>query len=306
MPVQYVKNKRLMLKQHPELSERWVQARIASDPGLLGLGEVDVKDVERVQPHGGRLDMLLYDPLTNTRYEVELQLGATDESHIIRTIEYWDTERRRWPQYEHVAVIIAEEITARFFNVISLFNGFIPIIAVQLSAIELQDAVTLVFTTVLDRMTLGVEEEEEKDEPADRNYWLHRASAATMATADGLLKIIQETDPGVALKYNKHYIGLAHGGVADNYVVLVPRRTPPVLAEFRIPRSDQLTQRLEDAGIDMLDYRPRIGRYRIQVRQEDLDLRRDLLTDLIQMAYRSHDREYISTPPDSTARAASS
>lgn len=122
------KHKRLMLKQHPELGEKWVQARIASDPALLGLGEVDVKDMERVQPHGGRLDLLLHDTLANTRYEVELQLGATDESHIIRTIEYWDTERRRWPQYEHVAVIIAEEITARFFNVISLFNGFIPII----------------------------------------------------------------------------------------------------------------------------------------------------------------------------------
>jgi hypothetical protein len=57
------------------------------------------------------------------------RLGMTDESHIIRTVEYWDTERRRWPQYEHVAVIVAEEITGRFFNVISLFNGFIPIIA---------------------------------------------------------------------------------------------------------------------------------------------------------------------------------
>ena len=30
-----------------------------------------------------------------------------DESHIIRTIEYWDIERRRYPQYEHVAVIVA-------------------------------------------------------------------------------------------------------------------------------------------------------------------------------------------------------
>jgi hypothetical protein len=52
-------------------------------------------------------------------------------------------------------VVIAEEITARFFNVISLFNGFIPIIAIQMSAIELGDAVTLVFTTVLGRTTLG-------------------------------------------------------------------------------------------------------------------------------------------------------
>jgi hypothetical protein len=84
-----------------------------------------------------------------------LQLGATDESHIIGTIEYWNTERRRWPQYDHVAVIVAEEITARFFNVISLFNGFIPIIAIQMSAIELGDAVTLFFSTVLGRISWG-------------------------------------------------------------------------------------------------------------------------------------------------------
>ena len=75
--------------------------------------------------------MLLSDPETQTRYEVEIQLGATDETHIIRTIEYWDIERQRYPQYDHVGVIVAEEITARFFNVISLFNRAIPLIAIQ-------------------------------------------------------------------------------------------------------------------------------------------------------------------------------
>ena len=58
-----------------------------------------------------------------TRYEVEIQLGPTDESHIIRTIEYWEIERRRYPQYEHVAVIVAEDVTSRFLNVINLLNG---------------------------------------------------------------------------------------------------------------------------------------------------------------------------------------
>jgi hypothetical protein len=287
VPVQYVKHKRLMLKQQPELSEKWVQTLIASDPELLGLGEVDVKDVERPQPHGGRLDLLLYDPLANTRYEVELQLGATDESHIIRTIEYWDTERRRWPQYEHVAVIIAEEITARFFNVISLFNGFIPLIAIQMSAIELGDAVTLVFNTVLDRITLGVEEDEEKDDPADRNYWLSRASAETLAITDSLLKVVQDVDPGVALKYNRHYIGLAHSGVANNYLVFRPRKRKHVVVELRIDRSDDLDQRLEDSGFDMLTYSTRYGQYRIQIRQDDLAQRGELLRELAQAAHAS-------------------
>ena len=33
----------------------------------------------------------------DTYYEVEVMLGVLDESHIIRTIEYWDVERQRRP-----------------------------------------------------------------------------------------------------------------------------------------------------------------------------------------------------------------
>ena len=53
-------------------------------------------------------------------------LGALDESHIIRTIEYWDVERQRFPTHDHRAVIVAEEITSRFFNVIRLLNRAVP------------------------------------------------------------------------------------------------------------------------------------------------------------------------------------
>ena len=36
--------------------------------------------------------MLLKDPEDDSMFEVELKLGATDETHIIRTIEYWATK----------------------------------------------------------------------------------------------------------------------------------------------------------------------------------------------------------------------
>ena len=171
-PGSYVAHKRIPMKGHPTLTEKWVQQRIADNPALLGLGDdVEVKDLERLQLRAGRLDMLLYDAATGTRYEVELQLGATDELHIIRTIEYWDLERKRYPQYEHVGVIVAEDITARFFNVIGLFNGAIPLVAVQMQAIEVGGAMTLVFTTVLDRAVLALEEGDEPDEPRTREYW---------------------------------------------------------------------------------------------------------------------------------------
>jgi hypothetical protein len=107
----YIKPEKINLRSDPELSEKWVQQRIAEDPTLLGLGELVLKDKERVQPRAGRLDLLFQDVESTRRYEVEIQLGSTDEAHIIRTIEYWDVERKRYPQYDHTAVIIAEDIT---------------------------------------------------------------------------------------------------------------------------------------------------------------------------------------------------
>jgi hypothetical protein len=98
------------------LDEKWLQAQIEKDPGILGLGELEIAGREHRQPIGGRIDFLMRDSEATTYYEVEVMLGALDESHIIRTIEYWDVERQRRPQFEHRAVIVAENITARVFS----------------------------------------------------------------------------------------------------------------------------------------------------------------------------------------------
>src|SRR5215470_8313634 len=148
--VKYAKPERVSLKGHPELNERWLQERIAEDPSILGLGDLILKDKERPQPRAGRLDLLLQDAESSRRYEIEVQLGATDEAHIVRTIEYWDIERKRYPQYDHTAVLVAEDITSRFLNVISLFNGTIPLVAIQMNALREGERVGLVFTTVLE------------------------------------------------------------------------------------------------------------------------------------------------------------
>jgi len=264
------------MKQHSELTEKWLQERLVEEPALLGFGEVIVKDVERHQSHGGRLDMLLADPETETRYEVELQLGATDESHIIRAIEYWDVERRRYPQYDHVAVIVAEEITARFFNVISLFNGFIPIVAIQVSAIQLSEGeVTLVFTTVLDRATLGTEEDDE-GQTVDRAYWESKASPESMKFLDQLEALLQQTDPGVKLNYNKYYVGLAKNGVSSNYLSFRPRKKQINLS-VKLPRSEATTEEIEEAGLVSLPYETKWNQYRPVFPLNSFETHRELL-----------------------------
>jgi hypothetical protein len=284
----YVPNRRISMKGHPALTEKWVQGLVSDDPSLLGLGDLEVKDLERMQPRAGRLDMLLYDAESNTRYEVELQLGPTDESHIIRTIEYWDLEKKRYPQYDHVGVIVAEEITARFFNVISLFNGFIPLVAVQVAALEVGGALTLSFTTVLDPMIPAVDEEDGGGEPKDRAYWEQRASKETLSLTDRLLGIVQEVEPGAALKYNKNYIGLSRSGLATNFVTFRPRRHH-VIFEAKIPSSEELTERLTEAGLDLLAYNARWGLYRMSITGEDLAANADLLGELVGAARDAYD-----------------
>ena len=169
----YAKHERISLKGHPDFNEKWLQERIVEDPSILGLGEVIVVAKERPQERAGRLDLLLADPEQNRRYEVELMLGSTDESHIIRCIEYWDIERRLYPGYEHCAVLIAEDITSRFLNVVALFAGTVPLVVIQLNALVVGDNVVLDFVRVIDRRQLR------RDDVTDLRFNLRQATAPT-------------------------------------------------------------------------------------------------------------------------------
>lgn len=276
------------MKGHPDLNEKWLQHHLTKHPGLLQLGdELEVLKTEHRQPTGGRLDLLLQDSESGTRYEVEIQLGAVDESHIIRTIEYWDVERRRYPRYGHIAVIVAEDVTSRFLNVISLFNRTIPLIAIQLKAVEVKGSLTLVATRVIDLIPLGTEEDEPQ-ETADRKYWEQRASKESLRVVDRLLQLIQEMEINVAANYNRRYIGLRVDGSVRNFVTFLPRKGQFAIGRFKIPRSEGLDAEIEEAGLDTISYRQRFGEYQIRLTDPSIRQREQLLRKLIHTAYGTH------------------
>lgn len=286
MPISYLRPERLTLKTHPDLNERWVQDRIAEDPSILGLGDLVLRDKERIQPRAGRLDLLLQDSETKRRFEVEIQLGPTDEAHIIRTIEYWDIERKRYPQYDHCAVLIAEDITSRFLNVVSLFNGSIPLIAVQMQALRIAEHTTLVFTTVMNELTRGLIDEDEDAEatPTDRAYWENRGTKTTVGIADRLLEIVHEFDPAVTLKYNKFYIGLAKDGRANNFLTFRPQKRA-LLLEVRLKQSDDIQAKIDAAGFNTLSYDAKWGNYRLILAGDEFKRHTELLRELIKLAH---------------------
>lgn len=281
----YRKANRISLKEKSDLDERWVQDLIENDPSILGLGDLVVRDRERRQPRAGRLDLLLEDPNGKRRYEVELQLGKTDESHIIRSIEYWDFEKKRYPHYEHSAVLVAEDITSRFLNVISLFNGTMPFIAIQMGCYKVDERITLVFTRVMDEINRGQADDyaDAKAAPADRGYWEGRATKNMVALADQILNFLHVIDPELELNYNKPYIGLQKSGKSCNFVTLVPQKKSFIFRVY-IPQSDELDAIIDESGLEKTDNSDE-KHYALRLTHNEIKSKSEVLENLSKRAY---------------------
>ncbi|MCA9449880.1 MAG: hypothetical protein KC931_22350, partial [Candidatus Omnitrophica bacterium] len=251
MNLEYRKAESITLKGNPGFSEIWLHDRIAEDTALLGLGDLEVIERERRQYAGGRLDMLLYDPENNARYEVEVMLGATDPSHIIRCMEYWDIERKRYPAYDHVAVLVAEEVTSRFLNVMTLLAGSIPLVAIQLNALKIGNQIVLDFVKVLDQRALRVDDTQESvGEDVDRSTWESKFDGRPLAVADQILEKVRElTDIPVELKYKKRHIAISSPGSFFNIVEMNARKKGLRLGAV-FSNSNDWKERFEEVGLE--------------------------------------------------------
>ena len=277
--------------------EDFVQRLIAEDPTVLGLGELVVKERERRHKGAGRLDFLLQDSPPSTRYTVEIQLGETDPSHIVRTIEYWDRERRSSPQFEHIAVIVAEGITSRFYNVISLFNQHIPLIAIKMSGITVGDRRSIIFTKILDYTPLTVEDEESGIQETDRSDWEKKTSVATMRLVDLIVTLAKKVNPKIGPRYKKGSIPLKIGSEFWRFLTIWPKKTLVKLS-VPVPRSEDLEVRLNDASLDFDTYDELRKRYVLTLTANDLPKQEALIQELISKAYQSAQDETHTSPEE--------
>jgi hypothetical protein len=282
--MEYLVTKAFSLKNSKIHDEKWLQELLAGNETLLGLGEIQHVESERKQNNGGRLDLMFQDEAQEVRYCVELQLGATDEAHIIRTIEYWDNERSRNPHIEHIAVIVAEDITTRFLNVIALFNKAIPLVAIQANAHEANGQIFITCVKVLDTaQNIGWEDDNTSSKvTTDRPYWEKKASPKSLLIADKFLEMTKRAmdDDSLHLKYNKQYIGIARSGIADNFVYFQPKKMA-LNANFKIPYSEELKSQIEEK-LDYISYNRRYNVWRVRITEPDLTTHTQIIETLIQ------------------------
>jgi len=209
--------------------EYWLQDIIYKNPEKLGLGNLVPVNKEKRQSSGGRLDILLKDPEdNNAMYEIEAMLGETDPSHIIRSIEYWDNEKRKYPQRQHFCVLIAESFDRRYFNVIQILSLNVPMIAIQADLLEIGGEYVLNFSKVLD---IYVEPEEEEETKVNEKTWVEKAKW-TLDLGKKVEKIISEQNETVSINYTQSYISVVVNG--RNTYMLDKRTKPNSILWFNI------------------------------------------------------------------------
>lgn len=227
--------------------ESWLRDQIYDDPALLRLGDLQPISKERTQSQGGRLDLLLKDPEDESMFEVELQLGSTDETHIIRTIEYWANEKRKWPKRSHTAVLVAEEITNRFFNVVHLLSLAVPIVGIQANMVQVGETKALHFNKVIDTYE-EPEEVEAPDRPHDETYWV-KNQPGSLECAKWYRSLLERLYGEVPAKYFEWYVSLAVGGVARVWVN--KRKNARAFITLKIGENNlqEITDKLNKEGV---------------------------------------------------------
>lgn len=270
------------------LDEAFIEKFIEEDPSVLGFGDdISVIESQRRQDKG-RLDLLLQDGAQERRYELELMLGSVDESHLVRTIEYWDIERRTYPAYEHCAVLVAENITARFLNVITLFSGSIPIIALQVNAIRVDEKVGLSFIRVVDSRKLRRDDSAgtAATKSSDRASWLSYAGNAIVELVDKCVGFInQSAKQPRTLNYNKQFIGLMESGVANNFVHFSPNKSSLWINIDLDPVDSWLK-----SVADVLEYKETDKGLRIKVTPKTFADNEGLIRDMLQESVAEDER----------------
>ncbi len=151
--LKFADSEHVSLASHPDYDEAWLENLIRDKVSLLGLGNLDVVSAQKSQSREGRLDLLLRDSKNQINFVVELMLGTLDETHIVRTIEYWLRERSQKgnDDYDHIAVLAAEDVLGnRFVDVVRFLSQQMPLVLLEIHALRVEDRLTVQFIRVFD------------------------------------------------------------------------------------------------------------------------------------------------------------
>ncbi len=189
-----------------------------------------------------------------------------------------------------MAVLVAEDITSRFLNVMALLAGNIPLIAMQMNALKVDDKLVLHFARVLDQTELRSDDEFELGDRAgggivetDRAWWEQRSTPAILAVCDELLQMVTEASGRPhRMRYRKKAIGLVAEGDASRHVWCQPKKSLLHVGAY-VAQPEAWVKRFEEAGLSS-SLRRGNRAARVTVTVDEFKAQRPLLRVFIQQA----------------------
>ncbi len=144
-----------------------------------------------------------------------------------------------------------ERITTRFFNVVQILSGSVPLIAIQVSLLRTPGGHVLHFTKVLDVYEEPDDEVAQENETYDENFW-KKKSPVTLNAAQGVLSTTSSVYGNARLFFCKHSINIWRDGY--NQMIIKPRKWWKCGTSTRYgQRKEEIAELLESKSIQYKD-----------------------------------------------------
>ncbi len=268
--------------------EKLIQKRIAEDSTLIGLHDVKLKAVEKIQING-RLDLQFKGTKADTRYEVELQLGKLDNDHVMRCVHYWNHERQKHPQYKHYAMIIAEKIPDHILETIKLFNVSITVAEIHIDETNNIIDHNIIYENVIEDEDLCVtngNNKDDNDKPYyDMDYLKSAWSEKSLAALYKICKLTREVNKETGRNITKKYVGFT----ADDFYsfMFVESKEDSLIVKLVLDQSPETESIIREVGLKF-EYVPHKNKpwyYKIPMNEEDINEKKKEIKELVEMAY---------------------
>lgn len=308
-----VGHEEISLKEHSIIKERHIQDIIADNPKILGFkGDLTPLGKEMRQKDGRRLDLLFKDKNSSKMYEVEIQLGQLDESHLSRAVGYWNVEQKKNPLCEHSAVVIAEKIGDRMLDLIKLLKEDVPIIVIKMTASEKEKGIICLKFERIDLNKSNDTTDDNGDAIKD-----DKASETASKEVNKIYGFLKEIDRSMKINYTKNYIGfkkeyddqfvfieLGYSSVEkstskqsneketkvkvykeSHSFVFIEVQKDGILLKLVLEKSHETEIEIKKRGFNPESYQRKGRAYPIKIYEKDLKDKEDPLRELLQMTY---------------------
>ena len=290
----------ISLKDHTDLDEKWLKKQIIKNPKLLNLGSLEFEDEEKYSSYSGRTDLVMTSTDNKNLYVIEMMVGELDESHIIRTILYWQTERNKISNKKIYPILIAESFNNRFFEVAYFLTNLIPFIFIQVGAFKignegkLDDDIHLYFSHLpnkIKRSTLLVTQERGKKVLSNEEIWYSKLDTEKKKFLSFVGDRIMELNSGFNPIFNKSDLSFEIEDISETFLTVELKKSDLYFIGLQPIKYNSELQNYNFEGNDMTLTG---NKFQLRISNSEIEKYRDSILFLIKNSYNEFKRIYLN------------